>query len=210
MTDGLHFNCISKELRELIEGICSDPYFENFRLFGGTALALHKGHRISVDADFIAADSFSKNQLADRLMQSFPKSLNNVVTGDLGVFARVDGIKLDFLSWNQPFIRKVQRHGSIKIMDTEEIIAHKLFAILNRGEKKDYVDIACLLEDYPLQEMVGFYAEKYNKSNTVQLLKYLLSYGDIDFQPMPLMTSDVSWDYIKLQLKKAVQEYSGL
>jgi predicted nucleotidyltransferase component of viral defense system len=210
MMSGLHFNCISEELRELIEGICSDAYFENFRLFGGTALSLHKGHRISVDADFIAAENFPKNQLANKLLQSFPDRLNNVVTGELGVFAQVNGIKLDFLSWNQPFIREAERRGSIRIMHTEEIIAHKLFAILNRGEKKDYVDIAFLLEDYSLQEMISFYAEKYNKSNTVQLLKYLLSYGDIDFQPMPLMTTDVSWEYLKLQLKEAVQEYSGL
>jgi hypothetical protein len=210
MTNDLHFNCISEELRELIEGICSDAYFDKFRLFGGTALALHIGHRISVDADFISAETFSKEQLAHKLSQRFPNTLSNVVTGDLGVFAKVSSIKLDFLSWNQPFIREAERHGSIRLMHTEEIIAHKLFAILNMGEKKDYVDLAFLLKDYSLQDMISFYAEKYNKSNTVQLLKYLLSYGDIDFQPKPKMTSDISWEFLKLQLKEAVQKYSGL
>lgn len=204
----LKYHCVSDELVQLINVICNDSFFNEFRLFGGTALALQLGHRISVDADFICDNTFKKKELTHHLEQIFPDTVSNIVEGDLGVFAKVGGIKIDFLSWNKPFIRPQIEMDDIRLMHVEEIAAHKLYAILNRGEKKDYVDIACLLDVYSLADLLQFYKEKYNGSNSVQIIKYLLSYSDIDFQPMPQMIIDMDWPTIKDKLQNAVWQYT--
>jgi len=49
----LYYNTISPELKSIVETICTADYFHGFRLCGGSALALQKGHRISLDADFV-------------------------------------------------------------------------------------------------------------------------------------------------------------
>ena len=47
----------------------------------------------------------------------------------------------------------------------EDIVAMKLDAITDRVTKKDYFDIAELLNTFTLQQMLGFYSEKYPKNN---------------------------------------------
>lgn len=209
MNTALHYECISEELKQLILTVNRAPFFKDFRLFGGTALALQLGHRVSVDADFISSESIDGNAVALQLHHLFPDRLKNVSIGDLGVFATVGELKLDFLSWNQAFIRPAVIMDDIRLMHPEEIIAHKIFAIQNRGEKKDYIDLACMLEASSLKEMIGYYREKYNGSNGVQLIRYLLSFSDIDFQPMPAMMGNYTWDQLKARLVHAVKEWSA-
>jgi hypothetical protein len=42
---------------------------EDFVLYGGTALALHLGHRTSVDFDFFSAGTFATTIFATRLIK---------------------------------------------------------------------------------------------------------------------------------------------
>ena len=201
----LYTNTVSDELLSIIKTICKDNYFENFRLFGGTALALQIGHRISVDADFISENEFDNDELIFHLHQIYPNQLSDIRQNKLGIFLNIRGIKVDFLSWNLPFIRPVVFEDEIKLMHIEEIIASKLFAILNRGEKKDYIDIATLLDTFMLNDMISFYHEKYNNSNSAILLKYLCSFSDIDFQVEPNMLVNSNWENAKQKIKHSVQ-----
>lgn len=47
----LHYNTISPNLLSTLRKFMQDKTFKEFRLVGGTALALQLGHRISVDID---------------------------------------------------------------------------------------------------------------------------------------------------------------
>lgn len=56
----LHKNptVILPETLQLLEQIQQDEVFRDFFLVGGTALALHIGHRLSVDLDFFTLAPF--------------------------------------------------------------------------------------------------------------------------------------------------------
>ncbi|MCA9749163.1 MAG: nucleotidyl transferase AbiEii/AbiGii toxin family protein [Chitinophagales bacterium] len=205
----LYYNTISEELLAIIKAICVDSYFDNFILFGGTALALQVGHRISIDADFVCEQSFNSDELIYVLQQKFPNSISDIRRNRLGVFLQIDHIKVDFLSWDMLFIRNIVYNDNIRLMHIEEIIASKLFAILNRGEKKDYIDIAILLKQFSLSEMINFYKEKYNNSDETILLKYLCSFSDIDFQPEPKMLINFNWNEAKHLLINSVEKYTN-
>ncbi len=60
----LHFQTVAPTLLKIIQTISAEPFFQSFRLVGGTALSLQLGHRMSVDADF-----FSTELKAERLRQ---------------------------------------------------------------------------------------------------------------------------------------------
>lgn len=51
-------------------------FFEvfKFRMIGGTAVALHFDHRISVDIDLFTGEKVNKIQTAASLMEKFPGS----------------------------------------------------------------------------------------------------------------------------------------
>lgn len=168
-------------------------------------MALQIGHRISIDADFICEKEFDKDELIFQLNQIFPNQILDIRQNKLGVFLKINEIKVDFLSWNIPFIRSEVNLEDIRMMHLEEICASKLFAILNRGEKKDYIDIATLLDLYSLDQMVSFYKEKYNNSDESILLKYLCSFSDIDFQALPNMVSSLNWETAKQKIIDSVR-----
>lgn len=203
----LNKNTVSENLLTIIKIICNDNYFNEFRLFGGTALSLQLGHRISIDADFICEKEFDKDELIYQLHNNFSNQISEIRQNKLGVYLKINEIKVDFLTWNIPFIRSEIIAENIRLMHIEEIIATKLFAILNRGEKKDYIDIATLLDVFTLEEMISFYKEKYNNSDAVTLLKYLCSFSDVDFQVQPNMLIELDWNNAKHKIINEVKQY---
>jgi len=199
----LHFKSVSPDLKSLIETICLNDFFSSFSLCGGTALALQIGHRVSVDADFISEFFFDKNEVAGKLLAEFPNAAD-IHIGEFGVFAKINDIKIDFLSWNIPFIRPVIKESGIRLLNVEEIIAMKMFAIMQRGEKKDYIDIVCMLEKYNLMQMCNFYLERHKNSDMGVLLRFLASYSDVENQPDPHMLVNFSWENCKAKLNESI------
>ncbi|WP_187774804.1 nucleotidyl transferase AbiEii/AbiGii toxin family protein [Pedobacter sp. BS3] len=183
------------------------PDFNQFYLCGGTALALQLGHRISVDADFVSENNFDKDNLIKVLIERF-SDVTDIHQNQYGVFLRVSGLKLDFLSWNLPFIAEPIEENNIRMIYKKDIIAMKLFAILQRGEKKDYMDIATLLDEYSLKEMLNFYQERHKNSDISLVLRYLSSFSDIDFQPEPNMLNNLTWAVAKQRLQEAIKQYT--
>jgi Nucleotidyl transferase AbiEii toxin, Type IV TA system len=117
-----------------------------FVLYGGTAVSLHLGHRRSVDFDF-----FTDRPLdAEAIRRGFrfartPKTLQQ--TEDTLVVAAA-GVKLSFFG-NLSFGRVGDPHlttdGVAEVASLDDLLAHKLKVILQRAERKDYVDIAAIL-----------------------------------------------------------------
>jgi len=204
----LHYKTVSTELKEIIQTVCKNSFFDKFRLFGGTALALQIGHRISTDADFISEESFDRDDLILEIKKLFKNKVQNIRQNNVGVYMEITGIKVDFVSWNNPFIRKAVVIDDMRLMHKTEIAATKLNAVLNRGEKKDYIDIAVMLNEISLQDMFNLFKEKYGFVDEMQLIKYLCSYSDIDFQSNPKMLIDFDWDKAKEIIKQSVEKYS--
>lgn len=202
----MHANTVSPQLLEIIKKVSANDSFSGFRLCGGTALALQIGHRISVDADFITESIKDKDLLLKNILQLFPNA-TDINTGAFGIFLKVDSIKVDFLSWDIPFIRDAVEDENIKFLSVEEIAAMKIFAILQRGEKKDYMDIASLLGIYSLKQIIDFYQERHKGSDAAVVIRYLSSYSDIENQPEPIMLNGLSWAGAKTKLADAILDF---
>ena len=87
----------------------------------------------------------------------------------------------------------------------------KLNAITINGQRiKDFIDVYFLLDKYSINEMLSFYKIKYNSHNTVNVLKSLIWFNDIDTSEWPLILYDkqLSWNKVKKTIKKAVFEYT--
>ena len=202
----LFYNAASVELLNITKSISSNTFFADFRLCGGTALALQVGHRVSLDADFVSEKSFDQNEILKSVKKNF-KNVTDVQSGTHGVFLKVNGIKIDFLTWNIPFIRPVVERDGILLAHVEEIIAMKLFAITQRGEKKDYMDISSMLKYFTLKQMLSFFNERHPENDELGLLRYLSSYSDVEHQPEPVMLNNLTWHDCKQHLQNAIQGF---
>ena len=82
---------VNKDLLEVARKLCEVPELKEFRIVGGTAVALHFGHRISVDIDFFTGRKVNKKQTATLLMDKFPGSEAYVM--QYGVRSEIQGSK---------------------------------------------------------------------------------------------------------------------
>lgn len=197
---------ISEQLAFVIQKVFDEPSLNNFRLCGGTALALQLGHRLSVDADFVAEKDFNRDELIKTATEIF-KNTSDIQNGTHGVFLRANSIKADFLTWNIPFIREQVKFENWRLCSLEEIAAMKLFAITQRGEKKDYFDISALLEKYSLIQLFDFYKERHPQNDVSVVARFLVSYSDFDNSPDPIMLNNMKWKDCKSILQKSVAAY---
>lgn len=158
----------------------------HFVLYGGTAVALRLGHRVSVDFDFFSdvdLDEAGKQEL----LALFP--VDSVLQNDRDTLAfdvLVDGrpIKLSFfggLSNGCVSPPDATDDGIACIASLDDLLAHKLTAIHDRAEGKDYQDIAVILgHGHPLERGLAAREALFGTSvPTMLTLKALTYFSDI-------------------------------
>jgi hypothetical protein len=122
----------------------------NFVLYGGTAVALHLGHRVSVDFDFFRSEPLDKSALDLALplqadAEIIQEGVNTLV---VNVSLPAGPVKLSLfggLGFGRINPPKLTADSILLVASQEDLLATKLKAILDRAEAKDYRDIAALL-----------------------------------------------------------------
>ena len=192
---------------ELLKQIMSVPLFSSLRLVGGTALALQYGHRSSVDLDFFGELEKDTDSVTLAL-----ENLGDVIKGNCTDSIKayhIDGIKTDFVNYScYPWIDNPIIEEGIRLASPKDIAAMKINAIMGRGSRKDFVDMHFLLKNYSLDEILGFYQQKYSNASIFRALLSLTYFNDADLQPMPEMFVDTKWDEMKESIITAVDEYN--
>jgi len=97
---------------------------------------------------------------------------------------------------------------SIRMFFTEDFIAMKGQAILGRGKKKDFWDIAELLQHYSVEDFAQLHKEKYSKQNLLISVPQALTYfADADESEDPVSLKGQTWDKVKKLISTKVSEF---
>ena len=83
----------------------------------------------------------------------------------------------------------------------------KINAIEGRGSRKDFIDVYMLLKKYSLDEILGFYKQKYPNYSIFRALLSLTFFEDAERESMPIMLIDDSWEQMKNNILSVVEEY---
>ena len=163
MRSNLHFNTTSKQVLTILRTLMAAKEFNAFRLVGGTALSLYRGHRESIDIDLFSDapyDSIDFGAIYAFLFNTF----SYVDTNDYKVVglgksyyigkSEEDCVKLD-LFYTDKFIQDIVLIEGIRLATVEEIIAMKIDVISRGGRIKDFWDIHELKDDYSIEEMLA-------------------------------------------------------
>ena len=87
-----------------------------------------------------------------------------------------------------------------------ETVAPGTLALTRRGSRKDFVDVAFLLDRFPLSEMMSFFREKFHGANEYIVLRSLTYFADAEAQPLPRMLAPFDWEKAKADIRSAVEE----
>jgi predicted nucleotidyltransferase component of viral defense system len=191
----LQYKVVDEPTLDLLIKINQCDLFQNYRLVGGTALALIHGHRKSIDLDFFGSEKIDTYE-----MIQFFKSIGSVK--EVKSSQRIDSlfvnnVKIDVVNYPYKWIDKLLIEDSIRLATSKEIAAMKIAAITNRGSKKDFYDLNKLLEIFSLKQILEFYIKKFNDSSLFFALKSLIYFQEADEQQEPLMFDPITWIQVK-------------
>ena len=94
------------------------------------------------------------------------------------------------------------------MFSTADIMAMKIQAILGRGKKKDFWDIAELLKDYSVQEFIDFHREKYSTQNLLITVPQAMTYfADAEESEDPISLKGQTWESVKQLIREKVSDY---
>ena len=94
------------------------------------------------------------------------------------------------------------------MFSTEDIIAMKVQAILGRGKKKDFWDIAELLNHFSVNDFINFHKEKYTTQNLLITVPQAITFfADADESEDPISLKKQTWDTVKKVISAKVDEF---
>ena len=191
----LYLETVESSTLELLKKLQRLPVLEQTRLVGGTALALQLGHRKSIDLDFFGTVDCEAEYLRESIAGI--ASLTILKESPHIHIYIVDGINVDIVNYKYPWLDDVVLEQGLRLASVSDIAAMKITAIIGRGTKKDFIDIAFLLHHFSLEEILHFYAAKYNDSSVFMAMKSLAYFDDAEADPMPDMFVNQSWQQVK-------------
>ena len=124
-----------------------------FVLYGGTAIALHLGHRPSVDFDFFSEKPLDR----EAIHVAFPFVAKSTVLQDRQNTFTVsvpygnserEYVKVSFfgtIGYGRVGEPRITEDGVLQVASLDDLMATKVKVILQRAEAKDYRDIAAMV-----------------------------------------------------------------
>lgn len=202
----LSYKTVSTNTLELLKRLMEENLFHDMRLVGDTALALQYGHRNSIDLDFFGELEASNDDILSVLNQF--DELEVLKQSDKIKIYIINGVKVDFVSYEYPWLDEVVREDGIRLASPKDIGAMKIYAAEGRGSRKDFIDIYYLLKRFSLKELLSFYKSKYPNHSEFVALRSLTYFFDAETYPMPLMYTDDNWETMKKEICNAVESYA--
>ncbi len=168
-----------------------DALSSHFVLYGGTAIALQLGGRVSVDFDFFSSEALDAHSLARelpllvgaQLVQSAPNTAAFLVE-------RQGPVRLAFfggLTFGRVGEPSRPHDRQFAVASLPDLGAQKVRVVQVRAEKKDYLDLDLLIRrGFSLESLLGAAAALYPNFAPAPTLKALSYFEDGDLPTLPV------------------------
>jgi len=207
----IHWEALTPATQQVFHKVAVLPFIDRFYLAGGSGLALHLGHRFSVDLDFFSSESDAVGPDERAILRGTlnDSTLSITYDKDTTFVAIWQGVGLSFFRLNlYPLVQNTHLVEGVKLASLEEIGAMKLAAIIDRGTRKDLVDLYYILQRVAIERLFEVAAVKYVRVRTfaISATLALAYFDDAEALPMPAMIDRTPWSTIKRFLEHQALE----
>jgi predicted nucleotidyltransferase component of viral defense system len=182
-------NILPESQRALWTELGANP--KHFVLYGGTALALRLGHRVSEDFDFFTNAAFEPQDLVERIpyLRDGKVTLHRENTLTV-VLDRNGPVSVSFfggLTLNRVSSPDTANDNGVQVASLLDVAGCKMAVVQSRAEGKDYRDIVALLENgislpKALAAAKAIYGDQFEPRTTLRALSY---FADGDLPKLP-------------------------
>jgi len=172
----MHEEILSSEQKDLLPLVKS--FSDKFGLVGGTAIALHLGHRRSIDFDLFSFEEFDSSKIKRKIKTQ--AVIDKTLRDESSQYTLIiNGVHFTFFQYPYPIVYSVPVERWIHIPDLLTLAAMKAFALAHRAKWKDYIDLYFILKDYHSLGEIGakgkeLFAGEFNE----KIFRTQLSYFD--------------------------------
>lgn len=207
----MHYEILPTDQKKLLQKFRGKLFLKPFFLAGGTGLALHLGHRQSIDFDFITKISVTP-KLLGQIEKNTGIAPHPLQIDEQILTVRIGGVKVSFFGkYRFPFLKKPVISPYFQVSSVEDIFAMKLLTIQQRYEIKDYADIFFILDrtQITLKKGLDLASKKFGSSfNGMISLKALTYFEDIaapELRSIKFFGRTPSFQELKQKLISAVK-----
>jgi hypothetical protein len=180
-----------------------------FILAGGTSLALHLGHRVSVDLDFFSEKEVLPDLLVGELRTAhLDPEVMQLSPGTLSVM--MEGARVSFLQYPYRFVDAPQPYEGLRVASVLDVAAMNLVAIAQRSARRDFVDLYVILQQTPFRSVAARAVQRYGAAfiEPVVIGKGLTWFEDADGEPDPqYLSQPLRWDDVKTFFDSSFRQF---
>jgi len=179
------------------------PYLRDFKrsfyMAGGTAVAIHLGHRRSIDFDLFTPVRLNKTRIKTKLAK-IPFDQKPVFEDYDQLHLLLNGVKMTFFNYPFVVLHPLDVLKAITVPSLLSLAAMKAYALGRRAKWKDYVDLYFILRDnYSIQEISAEAEKVFGPLFSEKLFRQQLAFHkDIDYsEPVEFLADMINDDEIK-------------
>jgi len=176
----MHTEILTDKQLELLPYI--KKYKNSFYMVGGTAIALHIGHRRSIDFDLFTFNKLNKSRLKTSLLQ-IPFGQTTIFEDYDQLHLIINKIKVTFFSYPFKVTHPYNVNNIIMLPSLLSLAAMKAYALGRRSKWKDYVDLYFIVKGYfTIQEIAMEAKDIFKEQFSEKLFREQLAFHkDIDY-----------------------------
>lgn len=185
--------------QQLCVKLAAIPVVRTFYLAGGTAAALHLGHRESIDLDFFRDGPFAADTVGAPVGAAAKCRWDQYERDSL--VGSADGVKLSFFHYAYPLLETPVPFVGLHVASPLDVACMKLVAIGQRGLRRDFIDLRFLLTALQLDlwTLWGHTRRKFGlrEDSIYWLARGLAFFEDAEAEHEPRMRRAASWPEIR-------------
>ncbi len=170
----MQYNILNEDQQQLLPLL--SKFKKEFYMVGGTSIALHIGHRLSIDFDLFKQGEIRPQKILSVFKQNNEKAqvtLNR--QGQLNLVCR--NVKFTFFEYDYPVLHPVILKNGLTIPGLLDLAAMKAFALGMRSKWKDYLDLYFIIKKhYSINEISQKASEYFGDLFSEKLFRGQLNY----------------------------------
>lgn len=205
----LHREVLPPHSISLLQRLSKIEVLSSFMLCGGTAVALHLGHRYSEDFDLFTPKSFDVEVLATEVNAIAARQVTDERRSRNTWHGIIDGVHVSCIRQVGIPLSSEGCVDGMPLASLETLAALKLNAVAGRGERKDFIDVfsICRVSSWAVADLMRVSSRLMPSMNDAHLLRSLTYFDDAEKTPMPRMLWACDWKEVRQFFEQGVRAY---
>lgn len=205
----MHPECVEEKSRILMSRLGPTLGMHGGVLAGAAGLALHLGHRISDNLEFVTQNAFRPSEILEEL-KALTGTVEPVTMDQGAMVVQADGARVSLAQTRMHFTEPTVRVNGCDVAGVVDIAAMKLVDIVVTGGRSDFVDLHAVLQTVPFRAVARNALERYGVTACEPLVvgKGLVWFELADTQLDPVYVgTPVPWARIREFFRSSLRQF---